>query len=92
VFAIWYPLTDRAATAPLFLALREKHLAPVLTVELRVHGESAAAGMGGCGMAILNPPWQFDAEVRPLIEYMERVLALDAGAAGQLDWLVPETP
>lgn len=92
VFAIWYPLTDRAATAPLFLGLREKRLAPVLAAELRVQGESAEAGMGGCGMAILNPPWQFDAEVRPLLGYLERALALDAGAAGQLDWLVPETP
>ena len=92
VFAIWYPLTGRASTAPLFLALREKRLSPTLAAELRVQGESAEAGMPGCGLAVLNPPWQFDAAIRPSLEYLGRVLALDSDASGQLDWLVPESP
>jgi 23S rRNA (adenine2030-N6)-methyltransferase len=91
-FAIWYPLTDRASTAPLFLALREKRLAPTLVAELRVQGGTAETGMGGCGLAILNPPWQFDAAIRPTLEYLGRALALDDGASCQLDWLVPEAP
>lgn len=92
VFAVWYPLSGRAATAPLFLPLREKRMAPTLTVELRVQSESAEVGLGGCGMAILNPPWQFDVILRPVVEQLAGLLALDDGARALLDWLVPESP
>ena len=90
VFAIWYPVTERASTAPLFLALREKRLAPAFTAELSVQGGISEVGMGGCGLAIVNPPWQFDRAVRPLLAHLAGVLALDAGAGWRLDWLVPE--
>ena len=91
VFAVWYPLTARASTAPLFLALRERRLAPALVAELRIQSEAVEVGLGGCGLAILNPPWQFDAEMRPVLEYLARKLALDSDARCQLDWLVPES-
>ena len=90
VFAIWYPVTERASTAPLFLALRENRLAPAFTAELSVQGGISEVGMGGCGLAIVNPPWQFDRAVRPLLAHLAGVLALDAGAGWRLDWLVPE--
>lgn len=92
VFAIWYPLTARAATAPLFLPLRERRLAPTLVTEFRVQSAAAEVGMGGCGLAILNPPWQFDSTMRPVLECLADLLALDASARVQLDWLVPEAP
>lgn len=92
VFAIWYPLTGRASTAPLFLPLRERRLAPTLVAELRVQSETAEVGMGGCGLAILNPPWQFDRAMRPVLNQLATLLALDDAAACRFDWLVPEAP
>ena len=92
VFAVWYPLTGRASTAPLFLPLRERRLAPTLVIELRVQAETVEAGMGGCGLAILNPPWQFDTAMRPVLARLADLLALDGEAAARLDWLVPEAP
>ncbi len=91
VFVIWYPVTGRASTAPLFLPLREKRLAPTLVAELRVRSDGAEVGLGGCGLAILNPPWQFDTAIRPVLAELARLLALDAEAAFRLDWLVPES-
>lgn len=91
VFAIWYPLTARAATAPLFLPLRERRLAPVLTIEFRVQSADAEIGMGGCGLAILNPPWQFEQEMRPVLSRLSELLALDGAASTRFDWLVPES-
>ncbi len=92
VFAVWYPLTGRASTAPLFLPLRERRLAPTLAIELRVQAEEAGVGMGGCGLAILNPPWQFDTALRPVLEQLVPLLALDGEADVRFDWLVPEAP
>jgi 23S rRNA (adenine2030-N6)-methyltransferase len=92
VVAVWYPLSARVATAPLFRLLRERRLAPTLIAEFRVRADSAEAGLGGCGMAMINPPWQFDIAMRPVLAQLARLLALDAGASSKLDWLVPEAP
>ncbi len=92
VFAVWYPLTARASTAPLFLALRERRLAPTLVIEFRVQQAEPETGMGGCGLAILNPPWQFEAEMRPVLGHLVRLLATDGRGSVRMDWLVPEAP
>lgn len=91
VFAIWYPLSARAATAPLFRPLRENRLAPTWVAELRVRAP-AETGLFGCGLAILNPPWQFEAAVRPALEQIAALLALDDQAGYHAEWLVPEAP
>ncbi len=92
VVAVWYPLSARVATAPLFRLLRERRLAPTLISEFRVRTDSADPGLGGCGMALINPPWQFDAAMRPVLAQLARLLALDNGAGNRMDWLVPEAP
>lgn len=90
VVAVWYPLSARVATAPLFRLLRERRLAPTLIAEFRVRADSDAPGLGGCGMAITNPPWQFDTAMGPVLAQLARLLAVDDGARSRLDWLVPE--
>jgi 23S rRNA (adenine2030-N6)-methyltransferase len=90
VVAVWYPLSARVATAPLFRLLREDRLAPTLIAEFRVRAELDAPGLGGCGMAIINPPWQFDTAMGPVLARLARLLAVDDGARSRLDWLVPE--
>lgn len=92
VIAVWYPLSARVATAPLFRLLRERRLAPTLIAEFRVRADSDEPGLGGCGLAMINPPWQFDLAMRPVLAQLARLLALDEGARCQLDWLVPEAP
>jgi 23S rRNA (adenine2030-N6)-methyltransferase len=90
VFAIWYPLTQRAPTAPLFRPLREQATAPVLVAEFRVQADDLP-GLCGCGLAIINPPWQFDSAMRPVLAELSRRLAPGAGS-WRIDWLVAEKP
>ncbi len=91
VYAIWYPLTERArldAFAPELLNLLPP---PTLVAELAVAGESSGLRLRGCGLVILNPPWQFEHEARPVLEWLAGTLALDAGARADVRWLVPES-
>ncbi len=90
VFAVWYPLTWRARVNDFFAALRALDLPPTLTAELMVAGESSALKMKGCGLLIVNPPWQIDHEVDPLLVFLARTLAQAPGADARLVWLVPE--
>lgn len=90
VYAVWYPLTGRArleAFAEEFLSLRPP---PTLVAELEIAGEDAGLRLRGCGLVILNPPWQFEAEAKPVLEWMARELAQAPGARATLRWLVPE--
>jgi 23S rRNA (adenine2030-N6)-methyltransferase len=90
VYAVWYPLTDRARSDWFQRDLRALGLPPTLVVELQIAGDSSAARMIGCGLLILNPPWQIETEIRLLLPELRERLKLGAGAAARIHWLVPE--
>ncbi|MSU66560.1 MAG: 23S rRNA (adenine(2030)-N(6))-methyltransferase RlmJ [Opitutus sp.] len=87
VFAVWYPLTERARVDEFFAALRALKLPPTLAMELAIAGESSAIKMRGCGLVVVNPPWQFDREAEPLLAYMAGVLAQAPGGGSRLEWI-----
>lgn len=91
VFALWYPLTQRARVDGFFESLAELPLPPTLAVELAVAGEFSALRMRGCGVVVVNPPWQVADELRRLADSLASLLAQEPGASGRVDWLVPET-
>jgi 23S rRNA (adenine2030-N6)-methyltransferase len=89
VVAVWYPITERASTAELHQTLVGLAV-PALFAELTIAGDASLVRMKGCGLLILNPPWQIDREIRALLPALRERLKLDAGAATACDWLVPE--
>jgi 23S rRNA (adenine2030-N6)-methyltransferase len=91
VFALWYPLTQRARVDGFFDSLAALRLPPTLAVELSVAGEFSALRMRGCGVVVVNPPWQIESELRRVVEVLAPILAQEPGAAGRVDWLVPES-
>jgi 23S rRNA (adenine2030-N6)-methyltransferase len=90
VFALWYPLTERARIDEFFAAILRLAPPPTLLVELAIAGETSSRKLKGCGMLIVNPPWQFDRQIEPALDFLAHVLALEPGAVSQLSWLVPE--
>ncbi|MCF7689324.1 MAG: 23S rRNA (adenine(2030)-N(6))-methyltransferase RlmJ [Cephaloticoccus sp.] len=90
VIAIWYPFTKRARVDAFFNQLRALDLPPTAVAELAVAGEFSALKMRGCGVVIINPPWQFEAEAAPALTNLANILAQEPGATGRYWWLVPE--
>jgi 23S rRNA (adenine2030-N6)-methyltransferase len=90
VLALWYPVTERARVDAFFSSLRELPLPPTLVAELTIAGEHAALKMKGCGLVILNPPWQFEREAAPLMDFLAEALAQEPGGRGRVEWLVTE--
>ena len=90
VFALWYPLTERARVDAFFEGLLALKLPPTLVLELMIAGETSPLKMKGCGLVVLNPPWQFDREARPILNWLAEVLAQAPGAGARCRWLVPE--
>jgi 23S rRNA (adenine2030-N6)-methyltransferase len=91
VFAVWYPLTERAGTDRLRQALSTiRNPPPTWCAELAVTGEAAALRMKGCGLMVLNPPWLIDGEVTGFLRELGALLSVDAGGSTKLTWLVAE--
>jgi 23S rRNA (adenine2030-N6)-methyltransferase len=91
VFAVWYPLTERARVDEFFAAVRALNPPPTLAAELTIAGEQAPLKMRGCGLLVINPPWQFDREAAPVLDFLAGVLAQAPGGGGRVDWVVRES-
>ena len=65
-------------------------ISKVLRLELLVRKRDAGTAIPGCGMLVVNPPWKFEAEARPLLDWIWRALAPDGAGGVKVDWLAPE--
>ena len=90
VYAIWYPLMEPAPMRDFSAAIRRSGIRKVLQLELTVRRRDESGIIPGCGMLVVNPPWHFDEEARPLVAWLAKKLALDDAAAARTEWLVPE--
>lgn len=89
-FAVWYPLTERARVDAFLDELGALELPPMFIAEVMIAGDAAPMKMKGCGLAVLNPPWQIDRVIAPLLPLLAELLAQAPGGSGRLRWLVPE--
>lgn len=89
VVAVWYPITERARTDEFQYALRELAV-PALFAEMTIAGDGSQLRMKGCGLLVLNPPWQIETEFRAALTGLTEKLRVDAGGGGIVRWLVPE--
>ena len=60
VYAVWYPITERARSDWFHQDVLALGPPPTLLAELQIAGDAADVRMKGCGLLILNPPWQIE--------------------------------
>lgn len=89
-FAIWYPLTGRSRAEEFLDEFARAVVAPCFAAEVAIAGEASAIKLRGCGLLVVNPPWQIDRVLKPLIEFLSDRLAVEPGGGGRLRWLVRE--
>jgi 23S rRNA (adenine2030-N6)-methyltransferase len=89
-YATWYPLIERSA----LLAFERKVIATgmrkILKLELALNPDDWTLTARGSGMLVVNPPWGFDAEAKPLLDWLWRALSLQNEGRASVEWLVPE--
>ncbi|MFA6961570.1 MAG: 23S rRNA (adenine(2030)-N(6))-methyltransferase RlmJ [Opitutaceae bacterium] len=89
--AVWYPLTERARVDAFFADLAALALPATFALELTVVGPTHPMKMKGCGLVVINPPYQVDKELTPCLTWMTEMLAQDHGGRAELRWLVKES-
>jgi 23S rRNA (adenine2030-N6)-methyltransferase len=88
-YVVWYPIKDPASLQPWFEALREAVPRRLLRAELTLFDECPPWRLNGCGLLLVNPPWQADGTMRQLLSGLQPLLER-AGGAARVAWLAGE--
>jgi 23S rRNA (adenine2030-N6)-methyltransferase len=86
---LWYPIKDRAAVWTLQQTLEDSGIRRILAAELLWQNEDRADRLNGCGLLLINPPWQLDQTLTALLPELHRLLA-DGRGGSSVSWIVPE--
>ncbi|MGH8452945.1 MAG: 23S rRNA (adenine(2030)-N(6))-methyltransferase RlmJ [Nevskiales bacterium] len=90
MLAIWYPILNRAPSARFHEALRRLEIPSLLCAELGLAPYDSPQGMHGCGMVIVNPPWQLDVTLTRLLPELLEILKTGPRAETRVEWLPGE--
>ena len=92
VVAIWYPIKDQRQLKRFYQDLQGTGAPKLLRVELLVHAaDNADVGLNGSGLAIANPPWGLEDELRSVLPWLGQNLGQTQGG-WKLDRLIEEQP
>jgi len=89
IFSVWYPLMGKGPVRDFERGVERTGIRRILRLEFSV-AEAGSPFVSGCGMLVINPPWRFDAEARPLVDWLWRALSVDGAGGVKIDWLAPE--
>ena len=88
ILAAWYPVKHRAPVRAFFSALT---LPDVISAELLLREPVDPSRMNGCGLLIVNPPFQFESQAQPILNaLLGRLGAGESGAAARVTRLTDE--
>ena len=90
VLMAWYPIKVGAVAARLHHRLLDAGAKRLLVAELCVHPDDSRAGLNGSGLAILEPPWQFDQDLRQALPVLHKALAPDGAGRTRVEMLAGE--
>ena len=68
VFAAWYPIKQRAPVRQFLTDLKQTGIRDIVAAELCLREPVDPKRLNGCGMLVINPPYQFEQEVQPILD------------------------
>ena len=90
VYALWYPLMDPIAMNAFERRVAATGIRKILQLELSVRNIGISGSVRGCGMLVVNPPFDFETAAKKILAWLWPVLAQDGEGEQRARWLVPE--
>ena len=90
VFVLWYPIKDPKPVAAFQRRLVEAGYRRVLAVELLLGPLDDIQRLNGCGLIVVNAPYQLDARLLPVLSVLRERLAQFGGARASVNWLATQ--
>ena len=85
-YILWFPVKDRLSVAPFESAMKNAGYPKLLWVELAVRAPDAGQKLAATGLAILNPPYRLEEQLRTLLPFLADVLAQGTGGKVHVAW------
>ncbi|MEL1264994.1 23S rRNA (adenine(2030)-N(6))-methyltransferase RlmJ [Pseudoxanthomonas putridarboris] len=85
-YAVWYPIKQRRSLLPFFRKAAALPAKASFVAELQVRPDDSPLRLNGSGMLVLNPPWQLEQAIAPVLPVLQKVLG-EPGAGTRLEWL-----
>lgn len=76
VYAIWYPIKEKIHVDRFYRTLKQNIHQPILAIELRCYPD-LPNHLNGCGIAVINPPWQFDEFIQEILAWLWKALTIN---------------
>ena len=86
MFALWYPIKQGRALQPFRRAAAQLPCKSALLLELLVRPDDSPLRMNGSGMLLLNPPWQFDQLMQPVLAALQHAIG-EHQPSSRVEWL-----
>ena len=86
IYAIWYPVKEQRYVDKFYQTLRATISNPIFAIELTVYPD-IPQHLNGCGLAIINPPWQFDEVINQNLSWVWNALSIDGQGSFQAGFL-----
>jgi len=67
VFAAWYPIKHRAPVRGFFAAMQASGIRDIVAAELWLRAPLDPARLNGSGLLVINPPYRFGDQARPIL-------------------------
>ena len=91
VFAIWYPIKDRAMIDRFEKKMIKTGIRRQLICEVCVWPDDTPVGLNGCGLLVINPPWKFSEDADEALQWLFPHLRMsENGGHAAVRWLVGE--
>lgn len=85
-YAVWYPIKQRRSLLPFFRKAAALPAKSSFLAELQVRPDDSPLRLNGSGMLVVNPPWQLEQAIAPVLPVLQKVLG-EPGASTRLEWL-----
>ncbi len=80
IYAIWYPIKEKAHVERFYRTIKQTILKPTLAIELTTYPD-LPSHLNGSGMVIINPPYQFEKTVNELLPWLWNALSVEKQGA-----------
>ena len=90
IYAVWYPVQKKQPVPQFHYDLRNSGIKKIYLHEFSVIADAAPNRLSGTGMVIINPPWKFDEQIKPVLDWLVPVLDRGSHLPVKSEWLVPE--
>lgn len=89
-YLLWYPIKARAPVAAFHDELKASGIERILIAELLLRPATDPERLNGCGLVLVNPPWQLDSALSAMLPHLADQFGAARGAGASVRWLVRE--